>query len=189
MRDEFSSKIFIGQETKNRALKVLYLILGIIITGCVLIKFVVGDFRFSDISGILFVVFLIGLSKSRMTPELKYGFGVCMIDYEADKMTITYPNIGGNSSEGKFTQRTIIRYADIESIEYGRELECFRIVGKCDTQRQYLTSGKEKNVRLASREEISETFIYVLDEEEQPVVFKNIQKNARFIIRVVEDAV
>lgn len=187
MRDEFSSKVFIGQETKHRGLRALYLIIGVIIIGCVLIKVIAGDFQFSDISGILFVVFLIGLSKSRMAPELKYGFGVCVIDYEADKMTITYPNIGGNSSEGKFTEKTEIRYEDIESIEYGKALACFRIVGRCKRERRYFAKGKERIINFASPEDISEIFIYVLDEEEQQVVLKNMQRKARFIIRVIED--
>lgn len=187
MRDEFSSKVFLGQEKKYRGLRILFLLLGIIIIGCVLLKIIVGDFHFSDISGILFSVFLIGLLKSRMPAELKYGFGVCTIDYGQDKMIITYPSINDND-EGKFMEKTVIRYEDIESIEFGRALECFRIVGKCDTKRQYLTPGKEKVMNLASPEEISETFIYVLDEEEQSAVFKNMQKKASFIIRVVEDS-
>lgn len=187
MRNEFSSKVFLRQETKHVGLKIGYLILGTIIIGCVLIKVIAGDFSFSDISGILFILFLISLAKGRKTPELKYGFGDCIIDYENDKMTITYPNISGGSSIGCFKETTVIRYEDIESIEYGKVLECFRIVAKCQTIRDFVTKGKEHSVILAEPKDITETFIYVLDKEMQAVVLKSIQKSASFIVRIIED--
>lgn len=186
MKNEFSSKVYLKNSLGNRILNIIFAVIGVVVFGCIFIKMIVGDFRISDISGIIFTIVLIALAKSRVPKKPIYGYGTGILDFAEEKMTITYPNINSTIEKGPFKETVVIRYEDIETIQYGKALECFRIVAASDRKREYL-SGKCEIVQLATPDIVGEVFIYVLDEEMQPVVLKNIQKYARFIVTVIEN--
>lgn len=183
MRDEFSSKIYIEQESNNIGMRILFLFIGIIVIGAVLIKLIVGDFKISDITGILFYFILINVMKSRIPPKYVYAHGQCIIDYDKEKMTITYPNMN-TGKRGTFKDVNVIRYDDIENIQFGKELGCFRIVARGERIREYLETGKK--AQMATIDKMEETYIYVLEEEEQDQLMRNLQRKAGFIITVLE---
>lgn len=186
MKNEFSSKIYLKNNKGTNVLNVFLAVIGVVVCCCILIKILVGDFRLSDISGIIFTLVLIGFAKTRVPKKPVYGYGSCILDFDREKMTITYPNINSQMKEGSFKETAVIRYEDIETIQYGKALECFRIVAASDRKREYL-SGKHELIQLTTSDEIGETFIYVLDEDMQNIVLNNIQKYASMIVTVIED--
>lgn len=183
MCDEFSSKVYIEQESNNIGIRILFFIIGFVVIGCVLIKIIVGDFKVSDITGLLFYFILINVIKRRIPPKYIYAHGQCIIDYDKDKMTITYPNMNAGK-RGFFKDVNVIRYDTIENIQFGKELGCFRIVAKGNRTREYLEEGK--TVQMVTEDEISETYIYVLEEEDQEQMMRNMQRKAGFIVTVLE---
>lgn len=187
MELKFASKVYTGQKKKFRFWNLFMNLIAAVICVCVLIKIVVGDFSFSDISGILISFLLISLSRNKLSGEKTYGCGECILKFEPEKMTITYPLIHSDDKKGSFKENVIIRYEDIENIEYGKALECFRIVACCDRKREYQNQPEHPFVQLSDPDYPEETFLYVLDEEMQDQVLKSISKYAEFIVRVIED--
>lgn len=187
MELKFASKVYIGHRKKFRFWNLFMNLIAAVICVCVLIKIVVGDFSFSDISGILISFLLISLSRNKLSGEKIYGCGECILKFEPEKMAITYPRIDSDDKNGSFKETVIIRYEDIENIEYGKALECFRIVACCDRKREYQNQPEHQVVQLSEPDYPEETFLYVLDEEMQDQVLKSISKHAEFIVRVIED--
>ena len=183
MRDQFSSKLYLENEKNNVGMKILTAILGSIVVICLLIKIIVEDFRFSSIPWLLVILVVSQWVRSKTAIKYVYAHGQCIIDYEKDKMIITYPNMNGGK-RGIFKDINEIRYDNIENIQFGKELGCFRIIAKGNRTREYL--GKSKIVQMATEDKISETYIYVLEEKEQEQVMRNLQRKAGFIITILE---
>lgn len=183
MRDEFSSKLYLESEKSNIGMRILVVILGVIIVVCFLIKIIVGDFSFSSIPWLLVILVSSQWIRAKTKVKYLYAHGQCIIDYEKDKMTITYPSMNAGK-RGILKDVNVIRYDDIENIQFGKELGCFRIVAKGNRIREYLETGKK--VHMATADKIEETYIYVLEEEEQDNVMRNLQRKAGFIVTVLE---
>ena len=183
MKDEFSSKLYLESEKGNLGLRILAAILVVIIAVCLLIKVIVGDFSFSSIPWLLVILISSQWIRAKTKVKYVYAHGQCIIDYDKDKMTITYPSMNAGK-RGVFKDVNVVRYDDIENIQFGKELGCFRIVAKGNRTREYL--GKGKTVQMATADKISETYIYVLEEEEQEQVMYNLQRKAGFIVTFLE---
>lgn len=183
MRDQFSSKLYLESEKNNIGFRIAAAILAVIVTFCVLIKIIAGDFSLADVPWLLIIVVMMQWIRSKTEVKYVYAHGQCVIDYDKDKMTITYPNMNAGK-RGTFKDVNVIRYDDIENIQFGKELGCFRIVAKGNRTREY--SGKGKAVQMATADKISETYIYVLEEEEQEQIMRNLQRKAGFIVNVLE---
>lgn len=184
MQNTFSSKVFVENRKKSLVLRVFLVLIAAIIVICVLIKLVVGDFRFSDISGILLSVLIIFVCKNQSTPTPQYAAAIGNIAFEKEKMIITYADVDGGKSLGRFTETTVIPYEDIESIQYGNALSCYRIVGKCLKKRYFEKFSREKV--LENAEKTVATYLYVLDEDEDVEIRRKLQKYSGCIVGIVD---
>lgn len=183
MKDQFSSKLYLESEKSNIGIRILATILAVVVAVCVLIKMIVGDFSLVDVPWLLVIMFMTSVIRQKARVKYIYAHGQCIIDYEKDKMTVTYPSMNAGK-RGIFKDVNVIRYDDIENIQFGKELGCFRIVAKGNRTREYLKKGK--TVQMATADKISETYIYVLEEEEQEQVMRNLQRKAGFIVTILE---
>lgn len=185
MRDQFSSKLYLESEKKNTGTRILQIIIVMILALCVAIKLLVGDFHLADVPWLLVILVMSQGIRKKTEVRYMYGHGQCFIDYDEEKMTITYPNVNAGR-RGNFKDVNVIRYDDIENIQFGKELGCFRIVARGERVREYLSPGKVKTVQMSTINKMSETYIYVLESEDQQTVLYNLQKNAKFIVTVLE---
>lgn len=183
MRYEFGSKVFLGRAKGNLFLRILFIIAALMISFALLIKIIVNDFAFSDMANILVILLLIGASSRRGRSKLQYAFTNCIVEFGNEQMTISYPNVNGGKNLGSFQDVYTIEYKDIENLEFGRELGCFRIVAKHTLKKTCFDLGKEN---VWEKEPGSEIFLYVLEEEEQETVLKAMRRYTGFLVRVIE---
>ncbi len=185
MQNQFASRVYLGEKKKNLFLRIVLLVACAVIVFCLLIKVIVADFSFSDISGILFSLLIIYNSRVSMKSIPQYAMADGIIDFENERMTITYANVDGGKNLGRFTERTIIRYEDIKSIQYGEALECYRIVTKCKRCRVFHDFGKENVMDNGVSD--TEVFIYVFDSDEEKNIRNSLQKYSAHIVSVISD--
>lgn len=121
MELKFASKVYTGQKKKFRFWNLFMNLIAAVICVCVLIKIVVGDFSFSDISGILISFLIIYSSNSHFCKEEIYKNCECIFNLNDTYMEIRYLC---TSTEN---QTTIIQYNDIENVEYNEDSECLKI--------------------------------------------------------------
>lgn len=136
----------------------------------VIIKIIVNDLRMADFGGILFSVFLIwrGNVGGKATPQYTYADGE--IEFGEDRLTIRYRR--GNAKGTGAEKATVLIYRQMESIEYGEALRCYRFV----------TNGGREKDRV-------QTFMYVLDEEAQPEIRRNLGRYTGLSVCVMEDSI
>lgn len=169
MKIEFSSKVYAGKKSSGLLFRFLFLLAGGVILLTVIVKMLAGDLHMADYGGILFSVFLIwkGNRGGRGVPQYIYTDGE--ITFEEDHLTIQY----GNTGVGKrYGDTTVLRYREIKSIEYGEALHCYRFV----------TEGRSGDDR-------TDTFMYVLNGDEEQEIRKSIRKYTGFLVRVMEDSI
>lgn len=187
MQNTFTSKVFIGNKKKNLALSILLFLISIIIILCVLIKLIVGDFHFSDISGILISVLILNTCRNNRRPKPQYATAMGKIDFSNEGMTITYEDVDGGKALGRFTETTNIRYEDIECIQFGQQLSCYRIVAKCIRKRFFYDFGRERE--LENGEKTANTYVYIMDEDEDVELRRNLQKYTGCIVAIIDAGV
>lgn len=186
MREEFDSKVYIGNSGGSLVLRVLLFAVSAVVTVAVLIKVTVGDFRISDLSGIFLALFLIALGRSRIGSRPRYAFTGGSIDFEGEHMVIRYRNVDGGKKLGRFDESYDICYDEIERIEFGRELSCFRVLAKCCHDRIYYDFGEVRRQTLANREKTEEIFLYVMDDAE--AMREKLQRYTGCMVRVMEES-
>lgn len=184
MKIEFNSQVFVGNKRGNLVLKFFGTLVGAILVCSVGIKILVGDFNISDISGIIVAMFIIGACNGNRRPNPQYVSTLGNIEFEKDKMTITYMDINGGKNVGLYSEFSTIQYDEIESIEYGKELNCFRIVGKCLKKRNYMKFNDEKLV--SNGNEKIETFMYVMDLNVAEDILDSFEKYIGIGVKVLE---
>lgn len=171
MKIKFNSQVFIGNRRVNIVLRILGLLIGAILIGMVGIKVLVGDFDISDISGIIVAMIIISVCNKNSKQKPQYVSTLGNVEFEQEKMKITYTDIDDGKKLGLYSESSTIWYDEIESIEYGRDLNCFRIVANCLKVRDYIQFHNEKIIN--SGEDKIETFMYIMD----PNVAVDIQHN------------
>lgn len=183
MEIKFNSQVFIGNKHRNLFLRILGILIGGILLCAVGIKILVGDFAISDISGIIMSVIIIGVCNSHSKPKPQYASAIGKIEFEQDNMTITYVDVNGGKNVGLYTDITNIHYDEIESIEYGKDLNCFRVVANCLRKRQYVEFQNEKIVHNGDK---VETFMYVMDTSVAEDILDNLEKYTGSTVKVLE---
>ena len=184
MQCTFSSKVFVGNKNRNLALRILLFVIFVIIILCILIKLIVGDFHFSDVTSIVISIIVLITCRSNSKPIPQYASTIGTVDFGSDGMSITYADIDGGKSIGSFTETIDIQYADIESIQFRQQLFCYRIIAKCVKKRYFNDSQRE--AILENGEKIADIYIYVLDEEESAEFRKNLSKYTSSIVGIID---
>lgn len=139
---QFQSKVYTGESKGNKVFNTILLVVGIVIGLCLLIKILVGDFHFSDVRPIIFALIIIGCSKLNIGVKPVSVDTTGQIHFTDKGMSIIYRNIPSSKKEGPYDETTFIRYADIETIELSRNLDCFRIVGNAEQRRFFQKTGE-----------------------------------------------
>lgn len=170
MKIEFRSKVFTGTERTDRLYRALFLLAGGTVLLILIIKILASDLRMADFGGILFSVFLIwrGNTGGKTVPQYAYADGE--IEFGEDRIAIRYRNAASKGAD--FDKETVLPYREIVSIEYGGALCCYRFV----------TKGGRKKDR-------TETFMYVLDEEEERTIRGSLNRYTGLPVRVMEDGI
>lgn len=184
MSEEFDSKVYIGNGGGSLALRILLFAVSAVITAAVLIKVAAGDFRTSDVTGILLALLAIAIGRTRIGSRPRYAFVRGSIEFEGERMVIRYGDVDGGKKIGRFDESYDICYDEIERMEFGRDLSCFRILARCRHDRIYHDFGKERRQTLANREKTEEIFLYVLEDAED--MRDKLQRNAGCAVRVLE---
>ncbi len=185
MQYRFGSKVEIKEYKKNPVLLILGIVFAVVMGLCILIKIIVGDFHFSDISGFFLPLIIIGNYKLNKPAKRRFCMAEGVIDFGEEQMTITHADVDGGEKLGRFTEEAVIRYDEIESIQYGPALSCFRLVAGCKQKRVFAADGREEI--LDDGELPREYFLHVNDELDAEELKKLIQKHAEFIVSVVEE--
>ncbi len=176
----FSTRVYIGAQKKFSFKRIFFVILGIIIFLCFLIKILMGDFSFGDIAGFLLSLIIIGSCR---VEKPMYAYTNGNIRFYNEYMEILYPDIDGGKKIGRYSELTTIKYENIESIEYGEELECYRIISKCEQTREYFQFGKKNVVQDGGG--VAEIFMYVLDEVQNEKVMHLLKQYTNTEIEIV----
>ena len=178
---EIKSKIFVENKKKKGVLRGILLVVCLIFLLLLLFKLFMGDFKASEITTLFIplVLIFVFLNGGKQTPIYADVNG--KINFDDTEMNITYDCVDGGSSIGEFTQVTDLSYEDIESIEYGTELKCYRILAPCKTSRFLKKFNKEKIIQ--DKDSVNEILIYVLDENEDVLFRKELQTKAKRIIK------
>lgn len=181
---QFQSKVYTGESKGNKVFNTILLVVGIVIGLCLLIKILVGDFHFSDVRSIIFSLIIIGCSKLNIGAKPVSVDTTGQIHFNDEGMSIIYRNIPSSKKEGPYDETTFIRYADIETIELSRNLDCFRIVGNAE-QRRFFQKTEEETV-VQNPDKDRETFITVYFDEQQDELKDLLQKQTHFIVKEME---
>lgn len=166
LKIEFSSKVYTGRKSSSLLFRSLFLLAGAVILLTVIIKMLAGDLHMADYGGILFSVFLIWRANRSWRGAPQYVYTNGEIVFEEDRLTIRYGNTGAGREDRK-CGTTVLLYREIESIEYGEVLHCYR----------FITEGG------------AETFMYVLNGDEEQEIRKSIRRYTGFLVRVMEDSI
>ena len=164
LKIEFSSKVYTGRKSSSLLFRSLFLLAGAVILLTVIIKMLAGDLHVADYGGILFSVFLIWRANRSWRGAPQYVYTNGEIVFEEDRLTIRYGNTGAGKGDGN---TKVIWYREIKSIEYGEALHCYR----------FITEGG------------ADTFMYVLNGDEEQEIRKSIRKYTGFLVRVMEDSI
>lgn len=78
----FGSKVEIVEYKKNPVLLILWIVFAVVMGLCILIKIIVGDFHFSDISGFLLPLIIIGNYKLNKSVKRQFGMSEGVIEEE-----------------------------------------------------------------------------------------------------------
>ena len=178
---EFKSKIYIENRRKNSFVRVVISTLCLVFMLLVLFKALMGDFSVSDISPLFIPLILIFGFVRGGKPYPVYADCIGKAEFESEKLRITYENVDGGKKIGQFSQTTVVIYDEIESIEFGQELQCFRIFAPCDSKRFYEKYHKEESIQ--NKESVNEILVYFLDEDEAKSFSKTLQIKAKRIIQ------
>lgn len=183
IQTKFSSKVFVGNKKNSLILRILFGTIAVIILFAVLIKLIVGDFHFSDLSVVIISILVLITCKNNGTPTPQFVPAIGNIDFDNDEMAITYENVNSDA-EGKFTDITVVKYNTIESIQYSRELMGYCIVGKGLHKKIFIDSNREEI--LDNGESITNIYMYVLDEDEDVDIRENLQKYSGCIVSILD---
>lgn len=184
MKIEFLSKVYVGTKKKFSIIPKLIIMICIIMILCMLFKLLMDDFNISDLSAMLTSLLIIFISRGHRKEDEQYADTLGEITFDKEDMKITYANVYDDTKKENFLEETHICYDDIEIIEYGKELSCFRIVARCMRKRCYLNSNTE--YLMENGEKTAETFIHVSDEDVASEIKNKLQKITKSIIRVLE---
>lgn len=184
MKIEFLSKIYIGAKKRFSVISMIIVVICVIMSGCMLLKALMGDFNISDLTSMLTSLIIIFVARNHRKAEYVYVDVLGEIAFENEEMKITYANVRDERNNDCFSDETIICYDEIELIEYGKELSCFRIVANCIHKRKYV--DEEKEYIIENGEQPTETFIHVIDEEIAMEIKDKLQKVTKSIIRILE---
>lgn len=184
MKIKFNSQVFIGNKRGNIVLRILRLLTGAILISLVGIKILVGDFNISDISGILVAMIIISVCNRGSRQKPQYASTLGSVEFGQEKMKITYADIDGGKNVGLYSESSTIQYDEIDSIEYGRDLNCFRIVANCLKIRNYMQFHDEKII--SSGADKIETFMYVMDSNVAIDILQNFEKYTGISVTILE---
>lgn len=183
MKMKFNSEVLIENIPGNIFFKVFGVLLGTLVICSIGIKILAGDFSISDIVCILIGILMIWCSvNSSGTPQ--FFPALCELEFEPDKMIISYKDVDGGKKVGLYSETTTIQYDSIKNIEYVKEADCFTIEASCLTKRTYMQPKTKKPV--SNSEEEPETFIYVMVSNIVPNILDGLKKHTNIVIKTVE---
>ncbi len=183
MKYKFDSKYYVGEQKGNIFFRIFIFVMAAFFLILWSIKIFVGDFELTSIGSVVFLFFLIWILKGRIGTKSQYVNATGEILFTENNMEIVYYDILIKNKRIK--EITNIKYSDIESIELGKELSCFRIVSKAKKIKVECDTGKE--TLISNREDIIENFMYVASEEEQQNIKEAIFKNTNIKVKVMEE--
>lgn len=185
MKIKFLSKIYIGTKRKISIISMVVVFICIVMLLCMLFKLLMDDFESSDLLGMLTPLLIVMVARNHRSEKHEYAYTDAELYFGADSLKITYAMVDGGKKIGFFSEETQIAYEDIDLIEYGKELSCFRIVANCIRKRLFYSTQKE--FLIENGEMPAQTFLYVLDEDVADDVRKKLQNVSHSIIRIMED--
>lgn len=183
MKMKFNSEVLIENIPGNIFFKVFGVLLGTLVISSIGIKILAGDFSISDMVCILIGILIIWCSvNSSGTPQ--FFPALCELEFEPDKMIISYKDVDSGKKVGLYSETTTIQYDSIKNIEYVKESDCFTIEAGCLTKHTYM---QPKNMKpVSNSEEEPETFIYVMDSDVIPDILNNFEKYTGRAVKVID---
>lgn len=184
MKIEFLSRLYIRSKRKGSFLGFIVGITCTVVLVCMLFKLMMGDFNSSDLTSVLISLIIVLVARNRRKEIPLYVDTKGEISFCQEKLKITYANVFDEQTKENFVDETSIKYDEIDVIEYGKDLNCFRIVAKCVRKRTYFDTTKE--MLIEDGDAVVETFVYVYDEAVADEIRMKLQKVTKSIIQVLE---
>lgn len=181
----FRSKVDTGDTNGSKILKIIFLITGIVVIVCLFIKLIMGDLRFSDVKPLIFSLIILSCCKLNIGSKPIQEETTANISFDEDEFCISYDNIGTNSKNGTYSEKTFLKYADIEEIQLSTGLHCFRIVANSRRERIYNNTGKYEVVE--NPDPNRETFINAEDEDDLQELKKMFEENTGISVKIMEE--
>lgn len=184
MNYRFKSKLALEERKGNPFILIPGIIFAVVMGGCILVKIIVGDFRFSDISGLLFPLLIIGNYKLNKPLKVRYCMADGVVEFGNKEMRIRHEVLAGENDAGIFSEETVIVYDEIECIQYGEVRSCFRLVAGCRQKRMF-ADGRVENPD--DGELPREYFLYVNEAQDAVELMELFQKYTEVNVYVIED--
>lgn len=183
MKIKFNSELFIKNKRENLLAKVFGVLIGALIIIPTIIEIFTGNFSILHLLLILSAIVIV-VAWNLIGCKIIQCSTLGEIEFEPDKMTITYRNIDSGKNVKLYSKATTIQYNEIKNIEYEKELYSFKIEANCSTKHTYTQAKKENPVSNTKKE--NEIFIYIMEPDVASNILNNLEKYTGINVKISE---